>query len=228
MSGPDLSDYIEVPDRIKDFKTKFPDGSLQGAHKIVECGGKTFIEYVAYAYRTPDDLRPGRGTTWEPFPGTTPYTKNSEIENAETSAWGRALVAIGFVGKKVASATEVRNRSAEQEPSSRAADGGPKLSEKQKGLIKKLVAQKELTVAQIESIFADIGVDPPEVNEGWTDRLSGGRDGQGSELIDRLMNGPIPVHEPAEVPVSDVPGGAPVHEPQVPGSDIPWEAADAA
>jgi hypothetical protein len=67
----------------------------------------------AYAYRTPDDQRPGTGLAWEPCPGKTPYTKDSELQNAETSAIGRAIIMVGASdAKKVASANEVRNRQA--------------------------------------------------------------------------------------------------------------------
>ena len=42
---------------------------------------------------------------------STPYTRNSEIENAETSAWGRAIAACGIeVRRGIASADEVRNK----------------------------------------------------------------------------------------------------------------------
>jgi hypothetical protein len=68
------------------------------------------VAYVAAAYRTPDDPRPGIGVAWELYPGTTPYTRDSELMNAETSAWGRAIVAVGIPTKKIASADEVRNR----------------------------------------------------------------------------------------------------------------------
>jgi hypothetical protein len=61
-----------------------------------------------YAYRTPEDTRPGIGHSQMPIPGKTPYTKDSEVENAETSAWGRAIAALGFeVHNSIASAEEV-------------------------------------------------------------------------------------------------------------------------
>jgi hypothetical protein len=78
----------------------------------------TMIVYVAAAYRTPDDPRPGIGVAWEPFPGRTPYTLGSELMNAETSAWGRAIIATLASDSKrgVSSREEVRNRQAEREP----------------------------------------------------------------------------------------------------------------
>lgn len=108
-------DYIDVAERIRRFRDKYPDGSLQPANlgepfRIVDLGESTFIVYVAAAYRSPDDPRPGIGCAWEPFPGRTPYTKNSELMVAETSAWGRAIKAtLAADSKKVASLDEVRN-----------------------------------------------------------------------------------------------------------------------
>lgn len=112
--------YKQVPDRIADFKAKHPEGSLRPLNpdkpfEIVTADNRTFIVVVAAAYRTPDDPAPGVGMAWEQFPGTTPYTKNSELQNAETSAWGRAIVAaLASESKAVASAEDVRNRHAEQ------------------------------------------------------------------------------------------------------------------
>ncbi len=113
---PSLDDYVDVAERVVAFKDKYPDGSLQTIDwSVVEVGDRAFIVYRAAAYRTPDDARPGHGTAWEPFPGLTPYTKNSELMNAETAAWGRAIVALGLVAnRKLASRQEVRARAEEQ------------------------------------------------------------------------------------------------------------------
>lgn len=112
-------DYIEVAERIALFKSAYPDGTLQpldhlNPYVVQEVGGETLIVYAAAAYRTPDDPRPGVGVASEVFPGRTPYTKGSEVANAETSAWGRAIVALGIPSKHVATREDVRNRQAEQ------------------------------------------------------------------------------------------------------------------
>lgn len=106
----DLKDYITVRERMADFYKRYPDGSLQmDAPEIVNIEGKTWAIGRAYAYRTPDDQKPGIGTAWEIVPGLTPYTRGSELQNLETSCWGRALAAIGIgIDKGVATAEEVR------------------------------------------------------------------------------------------------------------------------
>lgn len=117
-----LDGYVEVKDRIAAFHEKYPDGSLQSSWEIVRVDEAAvpnaeshrvtvLLIATAKAYRTPDDERPGIGTASEPFPGKTPYTKDSELMNAETSAWGRALAALGFeVSKAIASREEVSAR----------------------------------------------------------------------------------------------------------------------
>jgi hypothetical protein len=113
MSGPP-KDYVDVAERIRQFKAEFPEGTLQShpehPPKMVSAGDKAFIVYCAVAYRNPSDERPGIGWAWEPVPGPTPFTRDSELMNAETSAWGRAIVALGFDTKHVASSNEVQNR----------------------------------------------------------------------------------------------------------------------
>ncbi|HEY6020335.1 MAG TPA: hypothetical protein VIY48_10640 [Candidatus Paceibacterota bacterium] len=113
-----MDDYVDVAERIRQFKEKYPEGTLQALHppQLVDGNGTVFILYAAAAYRKPDDERPGVGYAWEPVPGKTSFTKDSELMNAETSAWGRAIIALGdFETKKIASYEEVRNRASESD-----------------------------------------------------------------------------------------------------------------
>ena len=112
-------DYIDVATRIVEFREKYPNGSLQQQDiQFVNVAGKDWVVFTAAAYRTPDDLRPGIGTAWEPIPGPTQFTRDSEVQNAETAAWGRAMVAALAVDTKkgIASSEEIRNRQASATP----------------------------------------------------------------------------------------------------------------
>lgn len=112
----DLGDYVDVDARLRWFFDLYPEGSLQAGVEVWPT--KEFPVFVvrAYAYRWKDDPFPGTGLASEIYPGTTPYTRGSELMNAETSAWGRALAAIGAPTKgHVASADEVKGASSRRE-----------------------------------------------------------------------------------------------------------------
>lgn len=115
-----LEDYNDVASRLAEFREKHPQGSLQAAEpfRVVTVGDKSFVCYTAAAYRSPEDPRPGIGVAWEPVPGRTPYTRDSELQNAETSAWGRAIVAAlaADTKKGIASREELQAREAVPEP----------------------------------------------------------------------------------------------------------------
>jgi len=114
MSG-FAEDYIPVNERIQLFIAKHPEGSLRplwpdNPYRVLGEGETKWLIYAACAYRWPDDPAPGVGMAWEPVPGRTPFTKGSELMNAESSAWGRALAAIGIAtNKSIATAEEVRS-----------------------------------------------------------------------------------------------------------------------
>lgn len=111
-------DYIEVSTRVADFRAKFPNGRLrQKSLEFVNIGGKDWVVYTAEAWRDENDPAPAQGTAWEPIPGRTPYTKDSEIQNAETAAWGRAIIAAGASDAKegIASREEISSQAARQE-----------------------------------------------------------------------------------------------------------------
>lgn len=118
--APDLDDYNDVPSRMGEFFEKYPNGSFQSECQFTQIDDRWAAIVKAYAYRTPEDPRPGNGLAYEFIPGLTPsgaknpYVYNSELQNAETAAWGRAVVAVGAADTKkgIASREEVRNRTA--------------------------------------------------------------------------------------------------------------------
>lgn len=114
--------YVPVNERIVAFREMFPDGTLRAADpsepfRMIDVDGVVYLAYTAAAYRYPDDPAPGIGCAWERVPGLTNFTKNSELQNAESSAWGRAIIAVGAADAKqgIASAEDVRNRQEEQQ-----------------------------------------------------------------------------------------------------------------
>lgn len=113
--GFDLNNYVPVNERINEFYKQYPDGRiLCHVPQVLQMGDRTFIQVTAEVYREPNDPKPCIATAWEAYPGKTPYTKDSEMMNCETSAVGRAL---GFAGiatnHSIASREEVQNRRSE-------------------------------------------------------------------------------------------------------------------
>jgi len=112
----DLGDYVGVKDRIKLFYELYGQGRLETFRYELtrEPDDKPKVIVEAAAYRSPEDEHPGRGLSWMYLPGTTNYTKGSELENTETSAWGRAIAALGIlVDRSIASGDEVRAKAGE-------------------------------------------------------------------------------------------------------------------
>lgn len=112
--------YVPVADRIAAFRERFPEGTLRPAvpsepFRMIDVGDVVYLAYTAAAFRYPDDPAPGIGCAWERVPGLTNFTRNSELQNAESSAWGRAIIAVGAADAKqgIASAEDVRNRQEE-------------------------------------------------------------------------------------------------------------------
>lgn len=209
-----LDDYIDVAERIVQFRGHYPDGSLQAYAEptVMTIGDKTFIKYTAAAYRTPDDHRPGIGTAWEPFPGTTPYTRNSELMNAETAAWGRAIVALGIVAnRKIASKQEVQARAAEDGRDVDPVESRKMASPSQKSRIKRLITDHNPPKQVLSNMLSVIGFDG-EVAEGWTEKLTAS---EAHQLIDHFVKtGTLPAPDAQDIP-NDLP--APV--------DADWDEA---
>ena len=117
----DLSNYVDVPTRIRQLREKHPDAVLRPANpaepfRIMEIGGREFIIYTAACYRTPDDPMPAIACAAEPVIGSSSFTRNSEVMNAETSAWGRAIMAALAVDEPhIASREEVENRRSDEQ-----------------------------------------------------------------------------------------------------------------
>ena len=128
MAKPNF-DYNEVADRVRGFNEQYPDGRIETHYEVLDLGGKPHIAVTAQVwkeqdvkkedgggaqYRRPDST----GLSWLEVPGKTNFTRGSEIENAETSAVGRALAFIGFYakGESLASTSEINAKKGSSSP----------------------------------------------------------------------------------------------------------------
>lgn len=103
-------EYAEVNQRIKAFRMVYPTGTILTEMVSNENGVCVFRCTVMDG-----DRILGTGTAYEKE-GSTFINKTSYIENAETSAVGRALGMVGFgIDTSVASAEEVQNAQLNQQ-----------------------------------------------------------------------------------------------------------------
>jgi len=112
----DLAGYVTVSERVARFYELYGQGRLvTGEIRVTSEPDNTPRVWVqALAYRTPDDPLPGVGWSWMTLPGATKFTRGSELENTETSAWGRAIGALGIlVDQSIASANEIAAKTGE-------------------------------------------------------------------------------------------------------------------
>lgn len=193
-----MDNYVDVAERIRLLKERYPEASLQPAdpsrpfwiEDVPNVGPR--LVYVAACYRTPTDPRPGIGMAWEPIPGVTSFTKGSELMVAETSAWGRAIVAaLAADSQKIASADEVRNRQEQPKPqqpqqsnvvsmpTKAAKQGGGQASEAQRKFVHVLLKQTQ----NDNQLIADLTGGTP------LDKLSGQQARQVIEDLLAIKNG---------------------------------------
>ena len=108
--------YADVNQRIKAFRKVFPDGFIINQMLTNDGGVCVFRSEVGFYTENGEKRILGTGTAYEKE-NSTFINKTSYIENCETSACGRALGMAGFgIDASVASAEEVQNAMANQEP----------------------------------------------------------------------------------------------------------------
>ncbi|HET8656086.1 MAG TPA: hypothetical protein VFL93_11265 [Longimicrobiaceae bacterium] len=95
MATFDLESYATVQERIAQFYQDFPDGSIR-TFMVVRDGPEVVFE--SRVYRTPEEAAAGVYTSgWaREVEGKSPVNKTSHLENAESSAVGRALANLGY------------------------------------------------------------------------------------------------------------------------------------
>jgi len=175
----DLGDYVTVNQRLKLALERWPELRIQEtAPNIVQIGDRHSLEITTTVWRDPEDPLPAIASCWEPWPGTTPYTKGSEQQNASTSSLGRCLGMMGVaIERGIASADEVaaaqsRSRHPSNTPESpqeprklqsvpdtpaKPSAGIQPASEKQLGFLRSLAKRRGVTIgeAEWETLAAD-------------------------------------------------------------------------
>jgi len=108
----DLSEYVDVKTRLKQALALYPQLRIvEHRPEITQVGDQLFIECSVTVSRDPDDPIPVTAYIFEPYPGKTSFTKNSEQANGATSVLGRALGYMGLgIDKSIASSNEVLGR----------------------------------------------------------------------------------------------------------------------
>jgi hypothetical protein len=137
-----IDNYVDVPTRLTEALKRYPDLRIQetGAEVVTMPDGSTFYRCTVTVWRDDKDPLPSVATAAEPYPGKTPYTKNSEFMVGMTSALGRALGYMGFgVSKAIASRNEVEARQDGTQPAPKPAQTHSRVaSQKQLYFIKSL------------------------------------------------------------------------------------------
>lgn len=163
-------DYIDVAERLRAWYEAYPNARIETSI-VSHTDSRVTVKALAFRGDTSDpdvsgrprpygfEERPaGVGHSAMAIPGSTPYTRGSELENCETSAVGRALVMAGLPSKKVASGDEIRSKAGTAKPS-------PVVQDKQK-------SDDEAILRAAQDAFGD---DPALID--WRNAINGSANG---------------------------------------------------
>ena len=108
-------EYAEVNQRVKAFRTLYPEGFIT-TEILCREGGLCIIKATVGHYTDGKSVILATGTAYEKE-GSSQINRTSYIENCETSAVGRALGMAGFgIDTSIASADEMNNALLQQNP----------------------------------------------------------------------------------------------------------------
>lgn len=109
-------EYAEVNQRVKAFRTLYPEGFIT-TEILCREGGLCIIKATVGHYADGKSVILATGTAYEKE-GSSQINRTSYIENCETSAVGRALGMAGFgIDTSIASADEMNNALLQQDTS---------------------------------------------------------------------------------------------------------------
>lgn len=156
--------YAEVNERIKAFRQLFPNGTIATELVSLEDGVCVFKATVL----NESGAILGTGHAYE-RENSTFINKTSYIENAETSAVGRALGMVGIgIDTSVASYEEVANAMQNQKKETKTNTKKPD----SRGEFKNFVMVNGFTKAQIAGIINKLGLTDSSTDDEWKKALS--------------------------------------------------------
>jgi len=172
-----IEDYEPVASRLARFWEKHPEGRVITKLITIE-GDRVVVQADIYVDR--EDDRPVATDFAEEIRGSNNVNKTSHVENACTSAIGRALADCDF-----ASSTDWTKRPSREEMHKvERMSGDTRITESSN-----LASEKQQNM--IRAVCKSMGKTPPANLQGMTKR-------EASAYIDTLKSAPAPEHEPEE------------------------------
>jgi hypothetical protein len=172
-----IEDYEPVASRLARFWEKHPEGRVITKLITIE-GDRVVVQADIYVDR--EDDRPIATDFAEEIRGSNNVNKTSHVENACTSAIGRALADCDF-----ASSTDWTKRPSREEMSKvERMSGDTRITEPSN-----LASEKQQNM--IRAVCKSMGKVPPANLQGMTKR-------EASQYIDTLKSAPAPQEEPEE------------------------------
>jgi bisphosphoglycerate-dependent phosphoglycerate mutase len=172
-----IEDYEPVASRLARFWEKHPEGRVITKLVTIE-GDRVVVQADIYVDR--EDDRPIATDFAEEIRGSNNVNKTSHVENACTSAIGRALADCDF-----ASSTDWTKRPSREEMSKvERMSGDTRITEPSN-----LASEKQQNM--IRAVCKSMGKTPPANLQGMTKR-------EASQYIDTLKSAPAPQEEPEE------------------------------